>query len=170
MEHWGFPQQACTRSDGRHFCSKSFKTCFGTMHSKYHKPDRYSNKPCFENVDIFQIRYDRCWPDVDNIKNLYFCILNGPEWDFLWLWPTGVAVFLGTPWYSYVRDWWHFQILQTTFSKWFFVNENRHVLIQISLKYVPSGATDNKPAMIQIMTWAPSQYKDRLIYVWRFPC
>ena len=19
-------------------------------------------------------------------------------------------------------------------------------------------------------TWAPSQYKDRLIYVWRFPC
>ena len=20
------------------------------------------------------------------------------------------------------------------------------------------------------VTWAPSQYKDRLIYVWRFPC
>ena len=56
------------------------------------------------------------------------------------------------------------------FQNDFFVNENRHVLIQISLKYVPSGATDNKPAMIQIMTWAPSQYKDRLIYVWRFPC
>ena len=24
--------------------------------------------------------------------------------------------------------------------------------------------------VFEIVSWAPSQYKDRLIYVWRFPC
>ena len=30
--------------------------------------------------------------------------------------------------------------------------------------------THTGPALKRLNTWAPSQYKDRLIYVWRFPC
>ena len=43
-------------------------------------------------------------------------------------------------------------ILQTIFSNYFF-NEICNVLIQISLKYVPKDATDNMPALVQIMDW-----------------
>ena len=30
--------------------------------------------------------------------------------------------------------------------------------------------TQNQNSSLTINSWAPSQYKDRLIYVWRFPC
>ena len=34
-----------------------------------------------------------------------------------------------------------------------FLNENDTILIQISLKYVPSTPTDNKPSLVQVMAW-----------------
>ena len=34
-----------------------------------------------------------------------------------------------------------------------FLNENDKVPIQISLKLVPGGPIDDKPAMVQVMTW-----------------
>ena len=37
--------------------------------------------------------------------------------------------------------------------KWIFLNENGRILIQISLKFVPRGPIDNKPALVQIMAW-----------------
>ena len=82
---------------------------------------------------------------------------------------------------------------------WYFVNtifncislnENIWNSNRISLKFVLRGPINNKSWMIQVRAWhqtsdkplsepkmspyidawAPSQYKDRLIYVWRFPC
>ena len=34
-----------------------------------------------------------------------------------------------------------------------FANEKFHILIKISLKFVPKGPNDNNPALVQIMTW-----------------
>ena len=34
-----------------------------------------------------------------------------------------------------------------------FVNEKFHILIRISLKFVPKGPNDNNPAWVQIMAW-----------------
>ena len=34
-----------------------------------------------------------------------------------------------------------------------FLNENDRIPIQISLKFVPSSPTDNKPALVQVMAW-----------------
>ena len=34
-----------------------------------------------------------------------------------------------------------------------FLNENYRILIQISLKFVCSGPTANKPALVQVMAW-----------------
>ena len=37
--------------------------------------------------------------------------------------------------------------------KWIFLNYNGRIPIQISLKFVPMGPIDNKPALIQIVAW-----------------
>ena len=34
-----------------------------------------------------------------------------------------------------------------------FLNENGWIAIKISLKYVPRGPNDNKPALVQVMAW-----------------
>ena len=34
-----------------------------------------------------------------------------------------------------------------------FLNENDTIQIQISLKFAPSSAIDNKPALVQVMAW-----------------
>ena len=34
-----------------------------------------------------------------------------------------------------------------------FLNENVWTSIKISLKYVPKGSVDNKPALFQVMAW-----------------
>ena len=34
-----------------------------------------------------------------------------------------------------------------------FVNDNIWISIKISLKFVPSGPNDNKPALVQVMAW-----------------
>ena len=33
------------------------------------------------------------------------------------------------------------------------LNENVWILIKISLKFVPKGLIDNKPALVQVMAW-----------------
>ena len=40
-----------------------------------------------------------------------------------------------------------------TIFKCFFLNENCCILIEISLKFVPNGPIDNKPALVQVMAW-----------------
>ena len=40
-----------------------------------------------------------------------------------------------------------------------FLYENRCILIQISLKFAPSGPMDNKPALVQIMAWHQTSNK-----------
>ena len=47
-------------------------------------------------------------------------------------------------------------ISQTTFSNAFFFNENVWIPIKFSLKFVPKGAINNIPAMVQIMAWRRS--------------
>ena len=42
-------------------------------------------------------------------------------------------------------------ILQMTFSLIFFSNVNCYILIEISLKFVPSGLKNNDSALVQIM-------------------
>ena len=37
--------------------------------------------------------------------------------------------------------------------KCIFMNEKFSILIQISLKFVPTGPIENKPAVVQIMAW-----------------
>ena len=37
--------------------------------------------------------------------------------------------------------------------KWILWNENNKIAIQISLKFVPRSPIDNKPALVQVMTW-----------------
>ena len=44
-------------------------------------------------------------------------------------------------------------VLQTTFSKWIFLNEDVNISIDISLKFVPQGPMNNIPALVQIMAW-----------------
>ena len=42
---------------------------------------------------------------------------------------------------------------QAIFSHAFFMNETFYILIQISLKFVPKGPIENKPALVQVMAW-----------------
>ena len=42
-------------------------------------------------------------------------------------------------------------ILGDDIFKWIFLNENGRIPIQISLKFVPRGSIDNKPALVQVM-------------------
>ena len=44
-------------------------------------------------------------------------------------------------------------ILADNIFKCIFLNENDRILIQISLKFVPRGPIDNKPALVQVMAW-----------------
>ena len=44
-------------------------------------------------------------------------------------------------------------IMQTTFSRAFFLKENVWILTKISLKFVPKGPIYNIPALVQIMAW-----------------
>ena len=45
-------------------------------------------------------------------------------------------------------------IFKTTFSNAFIIlNENVSILIKISVKFVPKGQINNKPALVQIMAW-----------------
>ena len=44
-------------------------------------------------------------------------------------------------------------ILTDDIFKRIFFNENVRILNQISLKFVPNGSIDNKPALVQIMAW-----------------
>ena len=37
--------------------------------------------------------------------------------------------------------------------KCIFLNENVRIFIQISLKFVPKGSIDNKPALVQVLVW-----------------
>ena len=61
-------------------------------------------------------------------------------------------------------------ILQTTFSKSIFLNENAWISIKISLKFVPEGPNNKIPAFDrrQAIGPAPSQYLNQwwLVY-WR---
>ena len=40
--------------------------------------------------------------------------------------------------------------------KWIFLNNNVWIFIKISLKFVPKGAINNIPALVQVMTWRQS--------------
>ena len=44
-------------------------------------------------------------------------------------------------------------ILADDIFKCIFVNEKFCILIRISLKFVPKGPINNKPALVQIMAW-----------------
>ena len=44
-------------------------------------------------------------------------------------------------------------ILADNIFKLIFLNENDRILIKISLKFVPKGPIDNKPALVQVMAW-----------------
>ena len=44
-------------------------------------------------------------------------------------------------------------ILADDIFKCFLLNENAKILIQISLKLVPSSPIDNKSAFVQVMAW-----------------
>ena len=44
-------------------------------------------------------------------------------------------------------------ILAHNIFKRIFLNENARISIQISLKFVPKGSIDNKPALAQVMAW-----------------
>ena len=44
-------------------------------------------------------------------------------------------------------------ILGDNIFKCIFLNENIRIAIQISLKFVPKGATDSKSALVQVMAW-----------------
>ena len=37
--------------------------------------------------------------------------------------------------------------------KLIFLGKNIRILIQISVKFVPKGSIDNKPALVQVMAW-----------------
>ena len=43
--------------------------------------------------------------------------------------------------------------------KCIFLNENDRILIRISLKFVPRNPIDNKPALVQVMAWRPTDDK-----------
>ena len=44
-------------------------------------------------------------------------------------------------------------ILADDIFKCIFVNEKYHILIKISLKFVPKGPIENNQALVQIMAW-----------------
>ena len=44
-------------------------------------------------------------------------------------------------------------ILADDTFKWIYLNENERIPIQISLKFVPKIAVDNKTALVQVMAW-----------------
>ena len=44
-------------------------------------------------------------------------------------------------------------ILADFYFKCIFLNENGRILIPISLKFIPRRPIDNKPALVQVMTW-----------------
>ena len=44
-------------------------------------------------------------------------------------------------------------ILTDVIFKYKILNDNFHILIRISLKFVPKGPIDYKPALIQVMAW-----------------
>ena len=44
-------------------------------------------------------------------------------------------------------------ILADDIFKCISMNEDVRIAIQISLKSVPKGSTDNKPALVQVMAW-----------------
>ena len=44
-------------------------------------------------------------------------------------------------------------ILADNIFKRFFLNENVRISIQISLKFVPNGPSDNKSALVQVISW-----------------
>ena len=44
-------------------------------------------------------------------------------------------------------------ILADDIFKHIFLNENFRISIQFSLKFVPEGSIDNKPALVQVMPW-----------------
>ena len=44
-------------------------------------------------------------------------------------------------------------ILADDIFKCIFLNENVWISIKISLKFVPKGPIDNKPALVQVMAW-----------------
>ena len=50
-------------------------------------------------------------------------------------------------------------ILADNIFKRVFLNENVRILIQISLKFVPEGSIDNKPASVQVMAWRHTDNK-----------
>ena len=45
-----------------------------------------------------------------------------------------------------------------------------HYDVTVMLLGFPQHTTDSTTYIKYNKTWGPSQYKDRLIYVWRFPC
>ena len=44
-------------------------------------------------------------------------------------------------------------IVADSFFKCIFLNENDRIPIQISLKFVPRSPINNKPTLVQVMTW-----------------
>ena len=44
-------------------------------------------------------------------------------------------------------------ILADGILKYIFLNEKDKILIQVTLKLVPSGPIGNKPALVQVMVW-----------------
>ena len=44
-------------------------------------------------------------------------------------------------------------ILADDIFKCIFLNENGRITIQFSLKFVPKGPIDDKPALVQVMAW-----------------
>ena len=50
-------------------------------------------------------------------------------------------------------------ILADDVFKCIFLNENYEFPIPISLQFVPRSPIDNKPALVQVMTWRPTADK-----------
>ena len=44
-------------------------------------------------------------------------------------------------------------ILADDIFKRIFLNDNVRISIEISLKFVPKGSINNKPALVQVMAW-----------------
>ena len=50
-------------------------------------------------------------------------------------------------------------ILADSILKWIFLNEKFCISIQFSLKFVPKGPIDNKPALVQAMAWCQTGHE-----------
>ena len=73
-----------------------------------------------------------------------------------WTWASGVDIPWGCVSTCCVTHWGRDEIdaiLQTTFFKFIFLNENLLTAIKISLKFIPKGPINNIPALVQIMAW-----------------